>query len=330
MQLLDCTLRDGANVVGNGFDAELTKMMLEGLIKNHITLIEFGNAYGIGAYDAKPSVAPLTDLEYLDLVQPYLSQAEIGMFMGAANANEKNIALAAEKGLKFLRIGENASDGKHCEEGIKLVKKYGMTARYSMMKAYVLSPKELAEEAKMLESFGLDAITIMDSAGRMLPKETYEYVSEMVKAVKIPVGFHGHNNLGLSVANALVAEEAGAATLDCGLMGMARSAGNLSTEIAVAAFQRIGKAKEIDFYGLLDFIDQKLAPAMKTGYDYRAAVCPKDLTLGYSGCHSNFLHMFESVAKEKNVNLYKLIIDVSAKNMKNPSMELIEEVAGTL
>ena len=92
MILMDCTLRDGANVIGKGFDARLTKMMIEGLIRSNIKLIEMGNCLGLGAYEANNSISPLNDIEYLELIQPYLDQAEIGMFMGVANANEKNIA----------------------------------------------------------------------------------------------------------------------------------------------------------------------------------------------------------------------------------------------
>jgi len=101
-------MRDGGNVLGNGFPRDLTIMMLEGLLSNNITLIEYGNAYGIGAYEADGKKAPLTDEEYLDLAQPFLSRGDIGMFIGVKNANEKNIALAASKGMKFLRCGENA------------------------------------------------------------------------------------------------------------------------------------------------------------------------------------------------------------------------------
>ena len=49
LTLMDCTLRDGANVVGTGYSAELTKMIIEGLIRSNIRVIEMGNAYGIGA-----------------------------------------------------------------------------------------------------------------------------------------------------------------------------------------------------------------------------------------------------------------------------------------
>lgn len=326
MQILDCTLRDGANVVGKGFSAELTKLILEGLIESNINVIEMGNCLGVGAYEANNSISPLNDLEYMELAQPYLDKAEIGMFIGQKNANERNIELAASKGIKFLRIGANAGDGRDSEEAIKLVKKYGMKARYALMKAYILSSKDLADEAKRLESYGLDEITIMDSAGTMLPLQVKEYVETMVNAVNIPVGFHGHNNLGLAAANSIVAVESGASSIDCGLMGMARSAGNLPTEVAIAVFNRMGMIKDIDFYKLLKFIDEKLAPKMEE-YNYKAYIQPIDLVFGYAGCHSSFAGIFETVAREKNVEFYPLIVEASKINKKLPTEDLIQEVA---
>lgn len=330
IRLMDCTLRDGANVVGKGYSADLTKLIIEGLIRSNIRIIEMGNAHGIGAYKGlNPNEEPLSDEEYLKLAQPYLGKAEIGMFMGVKNASEKNISLAAENGLKFLRMGANAGDGSQTLEGIKLVKKHNIKCRYSLMKAYVLSPHELAEEAKMVADAGLDEITIMDSAGTMLPDEVKEYVCNLKKVLNIPVGFHGHNNLGLSVANALAAEEAGASVFDCGLLGMARSAGNCATELAAAVFQKKGLLKGIDLMTLLDFEDQELIPAMKA-YNYHVAVTPTDLVLGLAGAHSSFTGDFQKIALQKGVNLYRLILEVSKANRKNPSKELMEEVADSM
>ena len=329
MLVMDCTLRDGANVVGKGFDARLTKMMIEGMIAAGITTIEMGNCLGLGAYEANGSIAPCTDEEYLQLIQPYLSQAEIGMFLGYKNATQPNVDLAARYGLKFLRIGANAGDGAGACEGIRRVKAAGMKCRYSLMKAYVLSPKELAEEAKMLADCGLDEITIIDSAGTMMPHETEAYTKELVAAVDIPVAFHGHNNLGLSVANAIAAAEAGATVFDCGLLGMARSAGNMPTELAVALMHQQGKALDVDLYKLLEFEDQELIPAMeKEGY--HAPLKPKDLILGYSGAHSSFMRTFKAVAQDCGVDLYHLIVETSKVDRKSPSEDLMRQVAAQI
>ena len=98
--------------------------------------------------------------------------------------------LAASKKLSFLRIGANAGDGKNAERAVKLVREAGLEAKYSIMKAYVCTPEELAAEAAMLESFGVQAITIMDSAGYMFPAQAAEYTKKLKEAVTIPVGFH--------------------------------------------------------------------------------------------------------------------------------------------
>ena len=328
--LMDCTLRDGANVVGKGFNAELTDMMLDGLTASHVPIIEFGNAGGIGAYEVAGFTAAETDETYLEIAQKYLDRGSLlGMFLNAKRYRQKNVDLAKEKGLSFLRVGADAGDADIALQAVRDIKAAGLYPFYSAMKAYLLSADALAEEGKKLEDAGLAQITIMDSAGTMLPDEVKEYTEKLVKAVSIPVAFHCHNNLGLSAANAVAAYENGAAILDCGLMGMARSAGNLATEICVAIMQRKNKMKYVDLYGLLDFIQNRLQPAMLK-FSYHNPVTPLDLTLGISGCHSSFVKKFEGIAKAKNVNLFQLITEVSALNKKNPDEALMEKVAETL
>ncbi|MBQ7543322.1 MAG: 4-hydroxy-2-oxovalerate aldolase [Synergistaceae bacterium] len=328
--LMDCTLRDGANIVGKGFDAEITDMVLDGLTSCGVPVIEFGNAGGIGAYEVAGFTQALPDGEYLDIAQKYTGRGSaLGMFLNAKRYREQNVALAKERGLSFLRVGADAGELEISVAPIKCVKKYGLKAFYSLMKAYILSADELAEEGKALEDAGLDQITIMDSAGTMFPDQVAEYTEKLVKAVSIPVAFHCHNNLGLSSANAIAAWRSGATILDCGLMGMARSAGNLATEVCVGMMQRYGEMKNIDLYKMLDFIEQRLMPAMEK-HNYHNSITPLDLTLGISGCHSSFVKTFKAVAQEKGVNLFRLIVEVSAQNRKNPSEALIREVAERL
>lgn len=328
--LMDCTLRDGANVVGKGFSAEVTDMVLDGLTACHVPIIEFGNAGGIGAYEVAGFTNAETDQTYLDIAQKYLNRgSQLGMFLNAKRYREKNVALAKERGLSFLRVGADAGDGDVSIPAIRDIKKAGLKAFCSAMKAYLLTPGQLAEEGKKLESAGLDEITIMDSAGTMLPTQVAEYTRRLTKAVSIPVAFHCHNNLGLSAANAVAAYENGAAILDCGLMGMARSAGNLATEMCVAIMRRYGQMEDVDLYGMLDFIDNRLQPAM-AAHQYHNPVAPLDLVLGLSGCHSSFLKKFKAAAQEHQVNLYRLIVEVSAMDQKAPSDELIAKTAAAL
>lgn len=329
MNLFDNTLRDGGNVVGHGFSAELTVSIVKGLLAAGIQDIELGNCKGIGAYDKLGATKALSDKEYLKVLEPYVGQGRLGMFLLAKVADADLPRMAKDGGLTFLRVGANAGDGAGSLEAVELVKKAGLVCRYSLMKAYVSTPAELAEEARMLQDAGVDKITIMDSAGTMFPKDAAAYVTALKEKVTIPVGFHGHSNLGLSQANALAAVEAGADEIDCGLLGMARSAGNCATELAAATLKKEGYLPEVDLYSLLDYLDQELIPAMKP-YDYHVAVDPTALMLGLAGCHSNFLPMFRKVAAEEHVSLLRLIANVSAVDRKNPSEELLRNMAAKI
>lgn len=329
MNLFDNTLRDGGNVVGHGFSEELTACVVRGLLEAGIRDIEMGNCKGLGAYEQLNAVSAPSDEAYFRAVRPYLGQGRIGMFLLAKCAEEKAVRAAADAGLDFLRVGANAGDGETAVKAVALVKRAGLVCRYSLMKAYVSTPEELAAEARMLQDAGVDKITVMDSAGTMFPEDAAEYVSFLKEAVSIPVGFHGHSNLGLSQANALAAVRAGADEIDCGLLGMARSAGNCATELAAAALKKAGYLPEVDLYGLLDFLERELIPAMEP-WGYRPAVEPTDLMLGLSGCHSNFLPMFRRVAEEEGVSLLRLISGVSAIDRKDPGERLLRDVAAQL
>ena len=329
MNLFDNTLRDGGNVVGHGFNEELTISMVKNLLACGIEDIELGNCKGIGAYEQLNANKAPSDDRYLEILQPYLPKGRIGMFMLASCAREENAKKAADGGLHFLRVGANAGDGAGSVAAVKMVKKAGLVCRYSLMKAYVLTPEELAEEARMLADAGVDKITIMDSAGTMFPQDAAAYVKALKSVLTIPVGFHGHSNLGLSQANALAAVAAGADEIDCGLLGMARSAGNCATELAAATLQKEGYLPQVDLYRLLDYLDTELIPAMDA-YHYHVAVKPTDMILGLAGCHSNYLPLFETVAKDAGVSLRRLIMEVSATDRKSPSERLIRDTAAAL
>ena len=317
VRLFDNTLRDGGNVVGHGFPISLTQSIIGALLEAGIPDIECGNCKGLGAYAKADAKQAPSDEEYFEAVQPYLSRGRIGMFMLAKLADKELVRGAADAGLYFLRVGADAGDGA------------GLTCRYSLMKGYVLPAAELAKEAKLLQGAGVDRITIMDSAGTMFPDQTTEYVKALKDSVTIPVGFHGHSNLGLSQANALAAVAAGADEIDCGLLGMARSAGNCATELAAATLKREGYLPEVDLFGLLHYLEDDLIPTMKP-YHYHVAIAPVELMLGLSGCHSSFLPMFRKVAQEEGVSLLKLIAEASTIDRKAPSESLLRDVAKKL
>lgn len=326
MELLDCTLRDGSNLTGAGFDLEITETVVKGLIASGIKTIELGHCSSIGGNFTSPKKASASDIEYLECISPYRSLANLGMFCQPRFVRDQDLELAADYKLGFLRVGTNAGDVEQSEKVIGRARDLGIEVRYSLMKAYALNDRELAEDAKKVESYGAQGVTIMDSAGYMLPEETRTYVRSMVQAVQIPVGFHGHNNMGLSVANTLAAYEEGAQCLDCSLMGLARSAGNAPTEVIVAALKRTGHLDNVDLYSLLQFIEEDLLPI----FEPKSGITPLDLTFGFAGFHSSYLPLFKKIAEEEQTDLKKLIVEVSKEEKSNPSEDMIRTFAKAL
>lgn len=321
MEILDCTLRDGGHALKEPFSTDAAATIIEGLLHSGVKVIEFGKPSGIGS--PKKGV---TDEAYLQAALPYAGQGELGMFCSPKFFGEKELEIACQYRLGFLRVGTNAPSVEPSESVITKARKAGIKIRFSLMQAHLIPPRALAENARKVAGYGAQSITIMDSTGTMMPSQVKEYVEALVKAVDVPVGFHGHNNLGFSVANALAALDSGASSIDGAIGGLARSAGNAPTEMLCAVLEKLGRPTGIDWYRLLDFIDQKFSamiPDLK-------GIPPIDIIFGYAGFHSRNLATAQTVARSEGVNLYRLIVEVSRYGEPNPDEALFKKAAHAL
>src|SRR5690606_8953373 len=97
-----------------------------------------------------------------------------------------------------------------------------------------------------------EAVYLVDSAGNMVPEGIVEYFEATKEKTNVPLGFHGHNNLGLANANALKAQQLGFDIIDCSLQGMGRCTGNTVTEQFVALLQKGEGGERYDLFKLMD------------------------------------------------------------------------------
>lgn len=320
-EILDCTLRDGSHAVGHSFTARDTRLIVAGLVKAGIQVIEIGKSSGLGSNKGN-----VPDEDFLDAVTPFMGKAEIGMFYRPEFYEAEKLDMAAEKGIGFLRVGTDAGKASSSESVIPKIRQRGIKVRFSLMKAHALTPEALAEEARKAESYGAQVVTIMDSTGTFLPEQVKFYVSALVDAVDIPVGFHGHNNLGLAIANALAALDVGASSLDGSLTGLARSAGNAPTEMLCAVLGRLGIPIKADLSELLRFIDtgfSGIVPETK-------GVPPLDLVFGIAGFHSRDITTVRKVSEETGADLYELILAVARLGNGEIDEKLTREAAASI
>ncbi|HYR58582.1 MAG TPA: hypothetical protein VEO95_08140, partial [Chthoniobacteraceae bacterium] len=222
IEILECTLRDGSYPISYQFTAEDTAVIAAGLEQAGFRRIEIGHGLGLGASLPHIGVAAATDEEYLAAAAGVLSKAKFGAFFIPGIGNESHLEMAAKAGMGFVRIGTEVTETERAEHFIKRAKDLGMEVSANPMKSYAVPLDEFVRRAVQLDQWGADCIAIVDSAGGMLPADVAECTRRLRENVGAAIGFHGHNNFQLAIANVLAAIEAGATIVDTSLRGLGR------------------------------------------------------------------------------------------------------------
>ena len=323
IDVIDTTLRDGSYVINFCFTKEQTETIAAALENSGLNYIEVGHGLGLNASNSGYGEATETDTTYLMFANKALKRSKWGMFFIPGIGRKSDIVLAAENGMKFIRIGTNVTEVEKAKEYIKLAKSLGLEVHSNLMKSYALEPSKFIKCAKLVESYGVDVISLVDSAGGMTEKDVENYIGLMKRELKCKIGFHGHNNLLLANANSLKAAEMGADIVDGSLQGMGRSAGNAQTEVLVACLQKEGYDVPGDIFKLMDIGKKYVEPIMPT----KQGIDDIGLVFGLAQFHSSFFNILRKVADEYQVDVRKLIIEVSKIEKINITYELAKNVA---
>lgn len=195
----------------------------------------------------------------------------------------------------------------------------------NFMKSYALEPAAFAEKAALSEKYGAEVLYLVDSAGGMLPDDVGAYFKAVRDTCGIALGFHGHDNLGLSVANTLRAVEQGAAIVDSSLQGFGRSAGNAPTEILVVALKRMGIETGINYYAAMDAGEKYIRPLVR-----RRGHSSLDVITGLAQFHSSYMGLIRKYSSRYGVDPRRLIESLCLVDKVNAPAELVERLAREL
>jgi 4-hydroxy-2-oxovalerate aldolase len=233
--------------------------------------------------------------------------------------------MCADYGMNFIRIGVNVNAVELAEIYVERAKKHNMYVAINFMKSYTLPPKEFSKLVVLAQQYGADIAYLVDSAGNMVPDEIKEYYDKVIAENTIPLGFHGHNNLGLASANALVAFKCGAAIIDTSLQGMGRCTGNTVTEHFISLLDKMEITHRFDLLGLMDISEKYVRPhIIQTGWDSVDIIC------GLAGFHSSYMNVIKKYAVKYDVDPRKLIIEVCLENRLDAPDDLVESKAKIL
>lgn len=324
-EFLDTTIRDGGYAINFQFSISDVERIAESLEETGIRYIEIGHGVGLNGSSTAHGAALHSDAEYMQAAEGCLSRAGYGMFCIPGIARLSDLELASEHGMKFVRIGTNVTEVEQARAYVEKAKKLGLMVMTSLMKSYLVSPEELGECAKKVESYGADVVYIVDSAGSMFPEDVKAYMDAVRTGTCLKLGFHGHNNLGMAVANTIAAYEEGADFLDITMQGLGRSAGNAPSEAVIAALLKKGHTIDIDLLKLMMRSKALIHPLVR-----RRGVNPLDIICGYSEFHSSYMKSIHRISTTYNVNPLKLIMKYTDLDKARMDETQLETIARTM
>jgi len=239
-----------------------------------------------------------------------------------------HLRMARDLGVHTIRVATHCTEADVSEQHISLARQLDMDTVGFLMMAHKADAHRLVKEARLMESYGANCIYITDSAGYMLPDEVTEKIS-MVRAALQPeteLGFHGHHNLAMGVANSVAAVQCGATRIDAAAAGLGAGAGNTPMEVFIAVCNRMGIVTGVDLFKMQDVAEDIVVPMM----DQPIRIDRDALILGYAGVYSSFLLFAKRAEKKYGVSARELLIELGRRGMVGGQEDMIEDAAITL
>ncbi|MEQ8822827.1 MAG: 4-hydroxy-2-oxovalerate aldolase [Filomicrobium sp.] len=325
-QILECTLRDGSYVIDFQFTAEETARISYQLDALGFPLIEVGHGIGLGASAKGLGAAAATDEAYMAAAAESVRKGKWGMFCIPGIAELDQLNIAAEHRMDFIRVGCEVEDVAETQRFIEKARELGIYVFSNMMKSYVSAPGYFAKQATRCIEFGAQCVYIVDSAGGMLPDEVLSYADALrQQQPQVKLGFHGHNNIGMGVANALHCVANGFDVIDTSLQGFGRSAGNTPTEQFIAALLRSGFDVPYDAVAVMQAGEEFIRPLMR-----EPGISSLDLTAGLALFHTSYMRRVLDAAREARVDPRRLIIAICEEDKVNAPQDLIARCISNL
>ncbi|GAB2599820.1 4-hydroxy-2-oxovalerate aldolase [Nitrincola alkalisediminis] len=326
--LHDMSLRDGMHAKRHQISIEQMVAIAKGMDEAGMPLIEVTHGDGLGGASVNYGFPAHSDEEYLKAVIPQMKNAKISALLLPGIGTVDHLKMARDCGVSTIRVATHCTEADVSEQHIGMAANMGMDTVGFLMMAHMVEPEKVLEQAKLMVGYGANCIYATDSAGYMLPDDVTARIG-LLKAelpANIEIGFHGHHNLGMGIANSLAAIEAGATRIDGSVAGLGAGAGNTPLEVFCAVLDRMQVSTGIDLYKIMDVAEDLVVPMM----DQPIRVDRDALTLGYAGVYSSFLLFAQRAEKKYGIQARDILVELGRRGTVGGQEDMIEDLALTM
>lgn len=326
--LHDMCLRDGMHAKREQISVEQMIKVATALDDAGVPYIQVTHGAGLGGNSLQHGFALHSNEEYISAVAPLMKQAKVSVLLIPGLGTMQELQSAYDCGARSVHIATHCTEADTSPQHIAYARKLGMDVSGFLMMAHLNDAKGIAEQGKLMESYGAHTVYVTDSAGYMLPEDVIERISALRAVLKpeTEIGFHGHHNLGMGVANSIAAIEAGATRIDGSVAGLGAGAGNTPLEVFAAVCDRMGIETGTDLFKLMDVAEDIIVPMM----EHMVRVDRESLTLGYAGVYSTFLLHAKRASEQFGVPARDILVELGRKKMIGGQEDMIKDTALTM
>jgi len=325
IRLTDSTLRDGSHALAHRFTEEQVRGVVHALDGAGVEVIEVSHGDGLGGSSFNYGFSAVDDIKLVAAAADETRNAKIAVLLLPGVGTIGDLRRARDAGASVARIATHCTEADVSLQHFTAAREMGMETVGFLMLAHRIGPEELAKQARIMVDGGAQCVYVVDSAGALVLGDAQARVAALIGEIghQAQVGFHGHQNLSLGVANSVLAAQQGARQIDGALCALGAGAGNAPTEVLAATFDRLGIPTGIDVPGALAAAEDVVRPLLpRLPFADRGAI-----TQGYAGVYSSFLLHAERAGERYQVPAHEILQRVGEAGYVGGQEDMIIDIA---